>query len=271
MRKAVHLCVLCATVTGILISVGPANADYLAPKFIQLPDLTPNGMDVNATYKGPNQFPYFKVLADDFLCTSPTPVADIHIWGSWLEDMVNPDVTFKLSIHADVPAPPTGGYSHPGQQLWSMVFAPNQYKALPYTTAREWFFEPNQNRIIGQDTQVWQYNFFIPPDLAFLQQGTPSKPMVYWLDVVAILPENSPEVFGWKTSFQHWNDDAVFSDIMTPDSVPPDWRELRYPQDIRLPQTLWGKSIDLAFVITPEPGALSLLALGSLLALRRRP
>src|SRR5512137_3002215 len=70
----------------------------------QLPDLSPNGLDVKATAP--------KILADDFLCTQTGPITDVHIWGSWLYDRLpydpatnQPDPTaptFKLSIHADV-------------------------------------------------------------------------------------------------------------------------------------------------------------------------
>src|SRR5205085_7160156 len=44
------------------------------------------------------------VLADDFICTNTGPVTDIHIWGSWLNDLVDPTPTFWLGIYYDVPA-----------------------------------------------------------------------------------------------------------------------------------------------------------------------
>ena len=64
---------------------------------------------------------------------------------------------------------------------------------------------------------------------------------------------------GWKTSLDHWNDDAVF---MGSDGL---WHEFRDP--------VTGVSLDMAFVITPEPGTLVLLAaagIGLLLFARRR-
>ncbi|MBN1766812.1 MAG: hypothetical protein JW860_16280 [Sedimentisphaerales bacterium] len=50
-------------------------------------------------------------------------------------------------------------------------------------------------------------------------------------------------ILGWKTSLDHWNDDAVWNDGMVLD-----WYELRYPPG----HPYMGQSIDLAFVITGE-------------------
>jgi hypothetical protein len=67
----------------------------------------------------------------------------------------------------------------------------------------------------------------------------------------------SPDtLWGWKTSLDHWNDDAVWS---VPGTI---WQELRDPAT--------GESLDLAFVITPEPATLSALLLGILALCRRR-
>lgn len=215
-------------------------------KWFQLPDLQ-QGMDVRASHG--------KVLADDFKCTFTGRITDIHIWGSWLNNFVDPNVRFHLSIHEDVPAgmDPTVPWSHPGTNLWSMNLAPT--KSRIYAEASERFYDPNFNEIIGFDTQVWQYNFLIPETEAFYQrEGT-----IYWLDVMAFTDTNT--MFGWKTSFQHWNDDAVWAD-MVPGAWPM-WNELRDPTT--------GQSMDMAFVLTtiPEPTAVVLMGFGSLLVLMR--
>jgi len=241
-------------------------------KWIQMPDVQ-NGMNVNATWQasqtgGPN-YPYMKVLADDFQCTQTGPITDVHIWGSWLNDVVDPNVVFKLSFHKDIPGGATNP-SQPGDQIWMGTFAPGRYLARPWATSPgEPFFDPNTNSIIGQDNTIWQYNFDIPVTEAFVQQGTAANPVVYWLDVQALTQEyTSPGVpggvFGWKTSKQHWNDDAAWADTQGPLLPPPigSWSELRDPAT--------QQSLDLAFVITPEPATLSLLALGGLFLLRRR-
>jgi hypothetical protein len=265
-----RLITICLAVTMILAISGAANADWNPgdpAKWVQLPDLQPTGIDVLATHP--------KVLADDFLCIQTGPITDIHIWGSWLQDYlpVNsqglPDaslVNFRLSIHSDIPKGPTGGYSRPGDLLWEKVFNPGDFVAKPYAgDLQEGWYNPNTGEYIRLgDTQVWQYNFFIDPALAFLQQGTTANPITYWLDVEASpvsVPGVAEPLFGWKTSYQHWNDDAVWGDSPTSP-----WQELVYPQG----HPFAGQSMDLAFAITPEPATMALLGLGSLVLLRRR-
>ncbi len=94
-----------------------------------------------------------------------------------------------------------------------------------------------------------------------MQLGTPTNPIVYWLDVDAVMLDPSPDVkveFGWKTSQQHWNDDATFQ-IDNPND---DWRELIYPQG----HPRYPDSIDMAFVITPERTTVMMLLSAGLFA-----
>jgi len=78
---------------------------------------------------------------------------------------------------------------------------------------------------------------------------------VYWLQVDIIWYLGG--FAGWKTSLDHFNDNAVWYDTNTDE-----WRELIDP--------ITYEPLDLAFVITPEPGTMSLFALGALGLLRRR-
>lgn len=258
-----------------LLVTGSVSADWSdtePAKWVQLPDLSPLGIDVNATLP--------TVLADDFLCTSTGPITDIHIWGSWLRDILPVDeggngdahnVWFELSIHKDIPAviAPDGTverHSMPGDLLWSRVFQPDEIRALRYAEVDpgEGWYDPNTGEYLWPaDQTVWQYNFFIDEAEAYIQEGTRDNPIVYWLDVTARVPQTptAPAQFGWKTSIDHWNDDAVWGD-----SHDGPWNELIYPSN----HEFGGRSIDLAFVITPEPATVIVLAIGGIAALLRR-
>ena len=227
----------------------PALADWFPDnpktKWAQLPDLTPNGIDVNCS-AGPGNF----VLADDFECTQTGPLTGIHIWGSWLYDDIGgpAEVGFTLSIHADIPANPDGtGFSMPGEMLWARYFEPGDFVAMVWEDGiSEGWLDPPQEYIFPADTVCWQYNFTIPEADAFVQQGSLAEPVVYWLDVKAY-PLEPVTTFGWKTSLDHWNDDAVFG--VGEEPYPGPWAELIYPPQ----HELAGHSIDLAFALTgPE-------------------
>ncbi len=159
-------------------------------KWYQPPDLTPNGMDVKATYP--------LILADDWQCTKQTKVTDITVWGSWLNDhlplgALGPDpsnVTFTLSIHDDIPGNGTV-WSRPGVERWQKTFTPGQFtvsqEAIGLTEG--WYdpSDPSSYNPYG-DTICWKYDFTIPEAEAFCQEGTPSNPKVYWLDVQVKVP-----------------------------------------------------------------------------------
>jgi hypothetical protein len=301
MRKVIFIASFVSLlIVGILNyqpAVVQADWDTTTPytKWVQLPTEF-QGLDVNATYADTGAstpqpvYPWQKILADDFPCYQSGPITDIHIWGSWLNDQIPfvsgqadsnlQNVSFKLSIHSDVPKNPTNqeSYSHPGEELWSWVFKPGEYKPnLWKENTNEYFYEPNTNQIIGDDTQIWQYNFYIDPSVAFKQEGTAAVPKVYWLDVQAIIPEAADQgaipdyVFGWKTTDQQWGDDAVYGDTLEPGKQPYDqfpdpddptggsllpWKDMIYPIGPYARQ-----SLNLAFAITtvPEPGTLVML------------
>jgi hypothetical protein len=283
MRSVVSIIAVFSVISLATAALADWNVGEPA-KWVQMPDLTSTGMDVNATYRNTGtppspQYPYVKVLADDWQCYSTDLITEIHIWGSWLNDQVgHPATTFKLSIHKDVAAGFDAPYSHPGEVLWQRSFSPGQYqpKSLP-TGPSEQFYDPNTDQLLGYDTRVFQYNFTIPESAAFMQRGTSAQPMIYWLDVQAIV-NSSTAVFGWKTAEvlpdgMQRLDDAVYADtdvpggpLIGPAPAPVFWKDMVYPPF----NPYWGRSIDLAFVIAPEPGTLGLLLGGVMLLLRRR-
>jgi len=229
-------------------TIDDACESELELKWEQTPDLNPTGMDVNCTWLPPNsQF----LLADDFLCTFTGPIYQISVYGSWWQDHLpvgSPySVWFTLSIHEDIPATenPFGEYSMPGEVLWVDTFY--QFIAEPEAMGLEegWFEPPDWYDVFG-DSVCWKYTFNL--DEPFIQMGTPDSSIVYWLDVQAHPMEDQAAYFGWKTSLDHWNDDATW--IMGEEPVPAgaQWNELIY-----VPPHPWaGISIDLAFEIWVE-------------------
>jgi len=222
-------------------------------KYIQKPDISPTGIDVDATYPiRAGREP--QLLADDFPCTTSGPITDIHIWGSWNDDYLpegNPgNVTFALSIHDDIPASQSQtGYSMPGELRWMRQFQPGAFtvEQIP-SDVREGYYNPCWGSYEPYNHQmVWRYSFYIDPADAFYQKGSPDRPVVYWLDVQARPVDGAASAqFGWKTSLVHWNDDAVWAVGVEPYNDL--WNELLYPPE----HPYAGKSIDLAFEITTE-------------------
>jgi hypothetical protein len=239
------LLLVCALVLFVGAPVALADWDPCQPaKWVQFPDLDYTGLDVDATN--------FR-LADDFLCTVTGPLTDFHIWCSWLYDDFGVDpmaVDFVIEIYNDIPADPCAGipYSMPGTSLWQRYFPAGSFIPVVWLDQiSEGWMEPPDMWMPDADWTCWQYNFFMDPcdTELFIQQGSQTHPIIYWLSVQAIPLQPGP-LWGWKTSLDHWNDDAVW----TPDGF--SWFELRYPPS----HPFMSESIDLAFVITgeePEP------------------
>ncbi len=211
-------------------------------KWVQMPDETEMGIDVNAT----NEY----ILADDFECTETGPVMEVHIWGSWFNDYLpfgHPDsCIFMVSFHRDIPdSESSTGYSMPGPVVMYKAFLPGTYTSRVWTQGVfEGWLNPPESYGFPADQVIWQYNFPFP-DFQFGQEGTPDDPKVYWLDIQAF-PYDPDAFFGWKTSRSHWNDDAVWGQGPEPYLGP--WGELRYPPG----HEMYGQSIDLAFVLVGE-------------------
>ena len=80
-------------------------------KWVQLPDLSPNGIDVRVDD--------LRIAADDFECRDTSLLTDVHLWGSWKDDWHGRIENIHLSIHGDDPVG-TGGsnpdntFSHAG-------------------------------------------------------------------------------------------------------------------------------------------------------------
>ncbi len=165
----------------------------------QLPDEA--GWDVNATQP--------MVLADDFQCTWTGPIKDIHFWGSWKHGVEGQIVSFFLSLHEDIPADqsPTG-YSMPGATLWEREVT--DFGATPKDPpTTEGWYDPATGEVIFDDHQAYfQYDvcFSDPADWFYQDSGR-----IYWLNISAVVADPTATTWGWKSTQDHWNDDAVWA------------------------------------------------------------
>ena len=254
-------------------------------KWAQMPDMSANGLDVWSSTINPDAGDM--TLADDFECRSTGRVTDLHFWGSWYHDldeghdiMSQQGPGFVIRFLSDIPAEQSAtGHSMPGEVLWT------DYVAITEVGIQEWspgpisggFYTPiisTDDGWVDENETIFQYNIHWP-GTGFQQTGTADNPQVYWVSIQAIvLADPAFYVWGWHSSNEHWNDDAVsMHQEYSSSGLNGDWEELRYPTgpgyNSGLEHPLAGDSIDLAFVIVPEPGTIGLLLLGGL-ALRRR-
>ncbi|NLZ05860.1 MAG: hypothetical protein GXY19_11860 [Phycisphaerae bacterium] len=234
----------------VWIEAMPSNV-----KWCQQPDLTPQGIGLRVD--GDQESP--RALADDFRCTSRDRLTHIRLWGSWKNDQKGRIDLVRLRIHADDPAGPEGAdrtnaFSKPRPEiLWDKQFGPGAYQESLYhvtTLGSRWWWDPASGQAICDDhTQVWQLDFAIDPEEAFLQEGSEQAPCVYWLSVEV---QTIGGQFGWTTRRwpDHSMDDAV-SDLGS--KLPRPWQELQYPKghpyyDCR------QNSVDLAFCLMYSAG-----------------
>ncbi|RKX28961.1 MAG: hypothetical protein DRP47_03015, partial [Candidatus Zixiibacteriota bacterium] len=225
------------TVVGFVALIGalPALADWEPGDghkmhYPQLPNET--GWNVNATYP--------QTLADDWECSESGPVNEIHFWGSWLGGEVGILHGFNIAIYSDIPDPDGSGpeYSRPGAELWARFIPIEEIiirQIIPDPQLWEGWYDPLTMTYNYPDhDNYWQYNIFNIPDPFYQTIGD-----TFWLVISAVVEEEVPEkLWGWKSSIDHWNDDAVWSE-----SGPPFiWGELYEPP-------LFEVSMDLSFVI----------------------
>ena len=243
-----------AVISVVLFVAVAARADWFPGDdhkmhYPQLPD--PFGWDVNATFP--------KVLADDWQCSETGPVSDVHLWGSWEFGQGDEALISRihLSIHTNIPAPAAGGFSMPGDLLWERDFSPGEFTVIdPYGTGEQGWYDPNSGEFRPGDHFTFHQINIVDIRDPFSQ----TKDEIYWLDVSVETITPSAR-WGWKTTQDHFMDDAVWADIIDPGGIITNWQELRDPT---------GESLDLAFVITPEPATMVVLVLGLLPMMIRR-
>jgi hypothetical protein len=244
-------------VLGLATSALAAPNPYVV-KWSQPPDVSENALNVESIWLIDTP-----VVADDWQCTDDRPVTDIHWWGSYLDENGNPiekpeaDALqgFWFGIYTDVPAAPDNPFSHPGTLEWEHT----NYFGGPDLT--EWFYTSFENWQ-GRTEYKYAYTKYLEADDWFWQDPGEN---VYWLAIAAIMKEGVDYTWGWETSDQHWNDDAVRMKYGGP------YEKLVYPDG----HPLAGQSMDMAFEITttvPIPAAVWLLGSGliGLVGIRRK-
>ncbi len=165
--------------------------------FPQLPD--ESGWDVKATQP--------MVLGDDWRCSETGWVKDIHFWGSWRNGVQGQIVGFNFKIFSDVPSGPTIPYSHPGSLLWERDVSTFNCAVIHPLTPEGWY-EPNTGFFAHPDhAEYIQYDVLLSSADWFMQTfGT-----IYWLCIEAKIQDTVTTRWGWKSSQQHFNDDAVWA------------------------------------------------------------
>ncbi len=225
-------------------------------KWLQLPDVSRNGVDVrlSTSPSADGTVSVARSLADDFECTCYGRITNVHLWGSWKDDKKGQIQRIRVRFRPDDPvgAPgndPTNRYSKPGPAiLWEGTFTPGQFSENIYhqlPPPGEWWWDPLSGELRpGGDRRIWEVHIPIDPNKAFLQEGTPEKPIIYWMEVQVLTTEGE---FGWKTRRwpEHFMDDAVIG-------VGSQYHELRYPEGHPYYQEQ-QQSMDLAFYLTCQP------------------
>ncbi len=193
----------------------------------QLPDEA--GWDVNATQP--------LVLADDWMCSETGWVKDVHFWGSWMHEDEGRVLSFWLSIHEDIPAEQNpDGYSKPGETIWEREITRFQAIAIDPPVMEGWYDPMQQLVLPGDHSAYFQYNIYLDSiDWFWQQAGT-----IYWLNISAVVEDPINTQWGWKSTLDHWNDDAVWAQ----------WGELFWLDMYEPPE--FTQSLDLSFVITGE-------------------
>jgi len=235
-KKILGILVCTLLITASLILIPPTNADWnpedgYKMHFPQMPD--PNGWDADIMMGW--------TLGDDWKCSETGFVSDIHIWYSWLSDIVGQILMVPINIYSNVPANDQIPYSRPGQKLWSQQFGLDEFTTRLWGYGDQGFMHAGGDYLQHNHNQIWQLNIVNITNPFLQEEGE-----IYWLVIPGIQIAGNTEI-GWKTANvdeypepytgSHYMDDAVYNNAGW-------WNEIHDP--------ITGESMDLAFVINGE-------------------
>jgi hypothetical protein len=216
---------------------------------LQLPN--PQGWDIDMTSY---------TLADDWKCSESGAVSDIHFWYSvegqneTAPPLVPHFQSVKVGIYSDSI---TGTYSMPKDLLWERVFTVTATMVNGPFFGNQGWDDPTINSNCQPNNHIvyWQLNIPRISDPFLQREGE-----IYWLSLqvqpLVVTPVPTPLV-GWKTTYEIFRDSAVY---IGPAGA--NWQPVAVCTE-NLPT-------DFAFVITPEPATICLLAAGGLLLRKRK-
>jgi hypothetical protein len=98
-------------------------------------------------------------------------------------------------------------YSRPGQTLWEFQVEDFDIVGIDPPSLEGWY-DPSTGEVFENDHQhYFQYNVCLDESMWFWQDaGT-----IYWLNISAIIADPVNTQWGWKSTQDHWNDDAVWA------------------------------------------------------------
>ena len=202
----------------------------------QWPD--PDGYGVSASAP--------RILADDFQCTESGLVTGISFWGCWAGDQVGQLTGVHLAIYAE---DRMEGGGKPGAVRWMWDSAGIAGSLVEPPSVQGWF-----DPAMGKPTPADHQRYYSYNAAGFANPFRQEKDEVYWL-AIQVTAEDG--LWGWPTSSsQHFQGGAAWANWNPMLPVEPQWQALLEPGT--------GNPLDLAFVITPEPASLALVALGGL-------
>lgn len=180
-------------------------------KWQQRPDMK-QGVNIASVPVPSDEFPpgNFFSVADDWLCLDGSPVSDLHFWGSylrWFDTIPVPPEPppgvdkFRIQVYSDAPAVSPEVFSRPDKllyEVWVDTFTENYVDAIP---------------IIPGETFEHKFRYDLDLPRMFWQR----RDRIYWLNIAAV-PKNPEFPWGWESSMDRWNDEAVQGWYKDPDN-----------------------------------------------------